>query len=78
MNKIPFSLGLKYRTPKAIYEQTHQNVEKWTAIVYLVVAKITVFSSILPKFIISFVAYFATDKGNADAFVLPVPMWLVE
>lgn len=75
-NEISF-LGLKYRTPKSIYEQTHQNVEKWTAIVDLFVAKSTVFSSISPKLIVSLVAYFSTDLGN-EAFVLPIPMWLVD
>lgn len=72
--KISF-LGLKYRKPKSIYEQTHKNVEKWTAIVDLFVAKSTVFSSVLPKLIVSLITY--SDLGN-DAFVLPVPMWLVD
>lgn len=73
---IFFSSGLIYRAPKALYEEANQNQEKWGKIVHLAVAKGTVVASILPKFISSLVAYFATDLGG-EAFVLPIPMWLV-
>lgn len=69
--------GSKYRAPKELYEQTNQSVEKWTKIVHLAVAKVTVLASVLPKLITSIVAYLVTDLGN-EAFVLPIPMWLVD
>lgn len=69
-------LGLKFGSSKAIYANTNQSVEKVSDILYVVFIKVLLPSVIWPKFVISFVKYFATDLGG-DAFDLPLPWWWV-
>lgn len=65
---------MKYRVPRGIYEKSNQQVEKWSKIIHFAMAKMMVLCSVLPKFIVSLIDYFATDARD-QAFVLPMPMW---
>lgn len=68
------SSGLKYETSKAIYEDTHRQAEKMCSILYFGFVRVLPQCVIWPKFVLSFVKYFATDL-NGDAFELPIPVW---
>lgn len=59
---------------KINYEEINQKIEKWCKIIDLVTVKVSPFTVVIPKLIISFSKYFATELGN-DAFELPNPMW---
>lgn len=72
--RFTFILGSKYRKSKALFAKTTCQVERLSAIVFLVLVKITVPLVVLPKFIISFVVYFLTNS-RSDSFALPYPMW---
>ena len=61
---------------KAMYSEIDHQIEKWSQIVYIVIAKITPVCFISPIFIYSLVIYFTTDLGN-DAFELPLTVWYV-
>lgn len=74
--KNEFILGIKYSESKTIYNETNQLAEKLSKIIYLVIVKISIPCLVLPKIIVCFIAYYATDSGN-DAFELPLPMWYV-
>lgn len=68
---------MKYPALKSSYIENNQQIEKWSEIIYLIVAKMTPIAFILPKFIVSIFIYFTTNLEN-DAFELPLPMWYVE
>lgn len=65
--------GLENPISKKIYEEANQQIEKWSKILNMLMRKVTTPCLALPKFIVSFVIYFATDLGN-DAFQLQYPM----
>lgn len=58
----------------SIYEEINRQIEKWTKIVYFIIAQVTPVCQIIPKFMQSLVVYVATDLGN-DALELPYPEW---
>lgn len=60
-----------------IYEKINRQIEKWSKIVYIVVAKVTPILVIMLKVIYSVAVYFTTDLGN-DALELPFPEWYVK
>lgn len=64
----------KNPTSKANLDKTNRQVEKWSEIAYFVLAKITPVCLILPRVIISYATYFATNAGN-EAFELPFLFW---
>lgn len=68
--------GLKYPGSKAIYDENNQQIEKWSEIIRLAAGKGTPICLILPKSLLSFFLYFATDSGR-ESFFLPLPMWWV-
>lgn len=53
--------------------ETHDRVEKITAIMFFVFVNVTPVV-LLPPFIYSYFKYFATDLGR-DAFLPILPMW---
>lgn len=57
-----------------MYEKTVRLVEKWSEIIYFIVMRVLLPALMIPKFIISFIGYFAMDMGG-DAFELPFPVW---
>lgn len=56
--------------------ETSQLIEKWSEIIYVMVAQVTPISSMAIKLIAIFYIYFTTDLKN-DSFQLPFPTWLV-
>lgn len=69
--------GLKKAHSKAIYEDLHARMEKWTELIHLANVKVTLPCVVIPKFVMSFYVYYTTDVGG-DAFQLPTYAWLVE
>lgn len=68
-NSEPENLALK-----AIMDETNRRVENWCDIGEFVMIKVTPFCLVIPRAIISYVIYFATNAGN-EAFVLPFLQW---
>lgn len=66
--------GCKYRKSEAFFFKTNQQVERLSEVVFTLLVKIALQCLMLPKCIVSFGTYFATDSGN-DSFELPVPLW---
>lgn len=60
---------------KAKCEDINEIVEKWSEIIYFVVAKVAIIVAVLSKAIFCFFIYFTTEF-DGDAFELPFPMWL--
>lgn len=60
-----------------MYNETDRQIEKWSKIVYIVIAQTTPACFILPIFVYSLIEYFTTDLGT-DAFELPLPVWCVK
>lgn len=69
--------GQKCPGSKVIYDENKQLIEKWSEIIRLAAGKGTPICLILPKSLLSFFLYFATDSGR-KSFFLPLPMWWVE
>lgn len=59
---------------RLLYEKTNRRAEKWSEIIFILMAKVTPIAWLSPRVIISFFFYFTTDMGN-EAFELPSPMW---
>lgn len=59
---------------ETIYDETTQQIGKWSKIIHLAVGRITPLSMVWPKTILCLLLYQLTDLG-IDAFELPVPMW---
>lgn len=57
-----------------IYSKTDEKVKKWNRWINLLMVKVTPIGATLPKFILSFLLYFATDLGQS-AFELPFFEW---
>lgn len=70
-------LGSKYPASNDHFEKSIKQTEKWSRIIFLVIAKIAVQFIILPTSVGSFIVYATTDSGG-DSFILPLPMWWVE
>lgn len=68
------NLGSRHPASKMIYDKIIENVDKYSRFIHFVLLKITVPCFVLPKYIVCFYLYFATDRGN-DAFELPLPVW---
>lgn len=66
--------GSKNAASTAIYVNIIDKVERLSRFIHIILLKVTVPCSIVPKFIVCFYLYFTTDKGN-DAFELPFPIW---
>lgn len=77
MIKIQNVPGQQCPGSKAIYDEIDQQIEKWSEIIRLAAGKGTPICLILPKSLLSFFLYFATDSGS-ESFLLPLPMWWVE
>lgn len=60
-----------------MYIKTDRQIEKWSKIVYIMIALATPACFIFPMLIYSLVKYFTTDLGTG-AFELPLPVWCVE
>lgn len=52
-------------------------MEKWSKIIYFGIAKVLPICIVLPKMVISFALYFASDDSENDVFILPFPAWWV-
>lgn len=59
---------------KAIYVESIEQLEKWSKLIYFVVAKLSPIFWVAPKFLMSLFVYIRTDFDN-NALVLPLPMW---
>lgn len=62
-------------TSNSVYQDCNELVEKLCKILYILFVNISAPGFIMPKIVLSFFLYFTTDSG-ADAFDLPLPMWL--
>lgn len=64
--------------PEALstYLKLDERIEIWSNLFHFLVVQVTVPLVIMPKFLISFYLYFATDLGS-EAFNLPFPVWCV-
>lgn len=60
-----------------MYDETIRQVEKWSEIIYHLIAQVTPLIWILPKFIGCIFIYLTTESEN-DALELPLPMWSVK
>lgn len=73
---IGIVLGLKNLSSITFYDKINPRVEKWSKIIYFVIAKVTFAVIFLPKILISLYNYFVMNlDGNADSLELPLPMW---
>lgn len=59
---------------KAIYVESIEQLEKWSKLIYFVVAKLSPIFWVAPKFLMNLFVYIRTDFDN-NALVLPLPMW---
>lgn len=75
-NSFEIMLGLEYPESKAIYDETNQQIEKFSGIIYLVTVRGTPICLVFPKFIACLFVYFTTNLGKG-ALELPLPMWYV-
>lgn len=66
--------GYECPVSKKIIEETSQQIEFWSKIVYVIFVKLMLPIFMLPQFIIGFFNYFTTDLGN-DAFEMQFPVW---
>lgn len=65
--------GIKNPTLVDINVKVNEKVDKWTDFFYLTFVKLSLPILMMPRFIMSFFSYFATDSG-AEASKLPFPM----
>lgn len=71
-------LGLTKQTVAMTYDETNRQVEKWSEIIYHVMAQATPMAWVLPKFVGCIFIYFTTESElKHDALELPLPMWSV-
>lgn len=70
------SLESQNPASKSRYEKVNQLLEKYSAIGFFVMAKVTPVCWIFPKAIICYCIYFMTDSGNT-AFELPMFFWWI-
>lgn len=69
-------LGLENPSAAAKFIEVNEMVEKMATFFHFALVKLTLPCVLLPNFIMSYFSYFTTDLG-ADAFILPLPVWLV-
>lgn len=70
--------GSIYPKWKETYIKVNDQVEKWSEIVHLIVAKATPLGLVLTKFIVNLFVYFTTDHDSETVELeLPFPMWYV-
>lgn len=72
-NLFHMILGQEYPAA-ANYVEINLTAENWTKIIHFVYMKVILHVNMIPKAILSFYLYFATDFGN-DAFQLPFAVW---
>lgn len=65
---------VEYPASKKSFIKINHLVEKCSETIYFAVVKVSPQCVIYPKFIISYMLYFATDLGR-DSFELPFPIW---
>lgn len=71
--------GSIYPKWKETYIKVNDQVEKWSEIVHLIVAKATPLGLVLTKFIVNLFVYFTTDHDSETVELeLPFPMWYVQ
>lgn len=66
--------GLENEKSKAIFENLMAQVDKWANLLVFAMVNVTLPCVTIPKIVISFFAYYATDAGS-DAFELPFTAW---
>lgn len=59
---------------KAIYTESIEQLEKWSELIYFVVAKLSPVFWVAPKFLMSLFVYMTTNFDN-NALELPLPIW---
>lgn len=67
-------LGCKSRKSNALFSKAGCQVERFSQVVFMVMMKVALQCSMLPKCVISLGIYYLTDSGS-DSFELPYPMW---